>query len=83
MAECSTSAVLFISIDYRLKNDKGTVPEAWADYASRVPSGNASQFLSIYPAQRDAKAAMRWMVANAALYNINTDYITVGGGSAG
>jgi len=26
---------------------------------------------------------MRWIVANADAYNINTDYITVGGGSAG
>ncbi|MEM7511297.1 MAG: alpha/beta hydrolase, partial [Bacteroidota bacterium] len=44
---------------------------------------DASQFLAIYPAHRDAKAALRWLVANAATYNINTDYITIGGGSAG
>jgi acetyl esterase/lipase len=37
----------------------------------------------VYPAHRDAKAALRWIVANADNYNINTDYITVGGGSAG
>ncbi len=74
---------VFISVDYRLQRDKGTVPQEWADYSTNVPSGDSSQFLAIYPAQRDAKAAMRWLVANAEKYHINTDYITVGGGSAG
>ena len=37
----------------------------------------------MYLAQRDAKAALRWIVANANTYNINTDFITVGGASAG
>ena len=37
----------------------------------------------MYPAQRDAKAALRWLVANAETYKINKDYITVGGHSAG
>ena len=37
----------------------------------------------MYAAQRDAKAALRWIVANASTYNINTDFITVGGASAG
>ena len=37
----------------------------------------------MYPAQRDAKAALRWLVANKETYKINTDYITVGGASAG
>ena len=36
-----------------------------------------------YPAHRDAKAALRWILANANNYGINTDYITIGGGSAG
>ena len=39
--------------------------------------------IAMYPAQRDAKAALRWLVANAETYNINKDYITVGGHSAG
>ena len=39
--------------------------------------------MAIYPAHRDAKAALRWVVAHADIYNINPDYITVGGGSAG
>jgi predicted esterase len=37
----------------------------------------------MYPAHRDAKAAIRWLIANANNYNIDTNYITVGGGSAG
>lgn len=74
---------VFISIDYRLKRDKGTVPKKWADFTVNVPKNKAGQFLAVYPALRDAKAALRWIVANAKTYNINTNYITVGGGSAG
>ena len=72
-----------ISIDYRLKRDKGTVPQEWIDYSTNVPSPRVAQFLAMYPAHRDAKAALRWIVAHAKTYSINTDYITVGGGSAG
>ena len=72
-----------ISIDYRLKRDIGTVPQKWLDYAEDVPKKRRRQYLAIYPAHRDAKAALRWVVANAKTYKINTDYITVGGGSAG
>jgi para-nitrobenzyl esterase len=72
------------SINYRLQGDKGTVPETWIQYAqSSVPLANQSQFMAMYPAHRDAKAAMRWLIANADNYNIDTNYITVGGGSAG
>lgn len=74
---------VFVSIDYRLRDDKGSVPQKWLNYASMVPTEQAAQFLAIYPAQRDAKAALRWLVAHAEDYKINTDYITVGGGSAG
>ncbi|MEO1263663.1 MAG: alpha/beta hydrolase [Bacteroidota bacterium] len=74
---------VFISVDYRLRDDKGTVPQEWADYLAGLSSDYAPVFLAIYPAQRDAKAALRWVVANAENYRINTDYITVGGGSAG
>jgi acetyl esterase/lipase len=74
---------VFFSIDYRLKKDKGTVPQEWLDYAVQIPKNKAAQFLAIYPAHRDAKAAIRWVVANADTYKINTNYITVGGGSAG
>ncbi|MCD6354570.1 MAG: carboxylesterase family protein, partial [Prolixibacteraceae bacterium] len=51
---------VFISIDYRLKRDKGTVPQQWADYTKKLPeNARVAQFLAIYPAQRDAKAALR------------------------
>ena len=72
------------SINYRLLGDKGTVPTQWVQYAQNsVPNVNQSQFLAMYPAHRDAKAAIRWLIANANNYNIDTNYITVGGGSAG
>ena len=64
--------------------DKGTVPTQWVQYAQNsVPPVSQSQFLAMYPAHRDAKAALRWLIANANNYNIDTNYIAVGGGSAG
>lgn len=77
---------VFVSIDYRLTGDLGSiftgiVPDEWLNAASQADQ--ARQVIAIYTAQRDAKAAMRWIVANADNYNINTDYVTVGGGSAG
>jgi para-nitrobenzyl esterase len=72
------------SINYRVRTNKGTVPTEWIEYAqNNVPIDEQQQFISVYPAQRDAKAALRWLVANANQYNIDTNYITVGGGSAG
>ena len=37
----------------------------------------------MYPAMRDAKAAVRWVRANAEQYNAAPEYITAIGGSAG
>jgi dipeptidyl aminopeptidase/acylaminoacyl peptidase len=71
------------SIDYRLRGDKGTVPQDWIDASSDIAPENHGQFFAIYPAHRDAKAALRWIVTNADDYHINRNYITVGGGSAG
>ena len=71
------------SIDYRLRDHMGTIPQAWIDVTSVGTPSNLDQIFAIYPAHRDAKAALRWIVANAHNYNINTNYITVGGGSAG
>ena len=71
------------SIDYRLKSDFGTVPQEWIDAAAGQETVNDDEILKIYPALRDSKAAMRWVVANAGHFNINPDYISVGGGSAG
>ena len=36
------------------------------------------QAIAMYTAQRDAKAALRWIVANSSTYGINKDFITVG-----
>ena len=75
---------VFASIDYRLKDSLGTIPVEWANFsATNVPSEFQDSFNAMYPAQRDAKAAMRWLMANKDTYHINEDYITVGGASAG
>ena len=71
------------SIDYRLRKHLGTVPEKFKDYVMSNISKKKAQALAVYPACRDAKAAVRWMYANAETYGVNTRFITVGGGSAG
>ena len=71
---------VFVSIDYRLTGDLGSiftgiVPQEWLDAASLIPDPQqARQILAMYTAQRDAKAAMRWIVANADNYNITVSY---------
>jgi para-nitrobenzyl esterase len=59
------------SINYRLSGDNGTAPAGWA-------GSDAA-----YAAVRDAKAAIRWVRANAVQYEIDPDRITAQGGSAG
>ena len=78
------------SIDYRLLSDRGTVPQQWVDYvvsagadSDSVSMAQVEQSIAIYPAHRDAKAALRWVAENAENYSINMGYMTVGGGSAG
>ena len=71
------------SIDYRLRDHIGTIPQAWIDATSDDSPSNLNQVFAMYPAHRDAKAALRWIMANAQSYHINKDYITLGGGSAG
>lgn len=73
------------SIDYRVLGDKGTVPQQWVDSVMSMDAepGVMAQGLAMYPAHRDAKAALRWIAAHAGDYGINMDYMTVGGGSAG
>ena len=64
---------------------RGMAPQEWIDTAiqgAQNPDG-VQQATAMYLAQRDAKAALRWIVANANSYHINPDYITVGGASAG
>jgi para-nitrobenzyl esterase len=73
-----------ISIDYRLTGDRGTLPARWVQYLEdQVPPSSQGQAAALYPAARDAKAAVRWLYANASTYQLNTDYVTAMGGSAG
>ncbi|WP_299107166.1 alpha/beta hydrolase [uncultured Tenacibaculum sp.] len=81
---------VFVSIDYRTVEDLGTIftgiaPQKWIDITLQNSSspGDTKTSIAMYAAQRDAKAALRWIIANANTYNINSDYITVGGASAG
>jgi predicted esterase len=64
---------------------KGMAPPEWIENAMEGAESieQLQQATAMYLAQRDAKAALRWIVANANTYNINRDYITVGGASAG
>ena len=64
---------------------KGLAPQEWVENALQGAqnSGQVQQATAMYLAQRDAKAALRWIVANSETYNINTNFITVGGASAG
>lgn len=80
---------VFASINYRMldnlgSNHTGIAPQEWIDAVFQLAElENIPTGIVMYAAQRDSKAALRWIIANASSYNINTDYITVGGGSAG
>ena len=72
------------TINYRLANDFGSVPIDWINYVDLYsPTSDKKQHKAVYPAIRDAKAALRWIVVNKNRFRIDTNYITVGGGSAG
>lgn len=63
----------------------GIAPPEWIEFIldGAESTKNVQQGIAMYAAQRDAKAALRWVVANADTYNIDTDEIAVGGASAG
>ncbi|QKX07635.1 carboxylesterase family protein [Aquimarina sp. TRL1] len=63
----------------------GIAPQEWIENALQgsQSADEVQQATAMYLAQRDAKAALRWIVANASTYSINKDFITVGGASAG
>ncbi len=64
---------------------RGIAPQVWIDTTSSQAQSinNFKKGIAMYMAQRDSKAALRWIVANSNTYNINTDFITVGGNSSG
>ncbi len=78
----ATRGWVTISIDYRLAGDYGTIPQSWEDGIQEHTEGGDA-VTAIYAASRDAKAAVRWLYANADTYQINTDYVTALGMSAG
>ena len=71
----SSRGFVVFSIDYRLRDQMGTIPQEWVDASSGGAPSNLNQIYAMYPAHRDAKAALRWIIANADNYHINTDKI--------
>ena len=63
----------------------GIAPKEWVEhtFTGAESTKQIQQSVAMYAAQRDSKAALRWIVANADTYNISTDQIAVGGASAG
>lgn len=64
---------------------KGIAPQEWIEHTlqgAETPK-QVQQSIAMYTAQRDAKAALRWIVEHSGKYQIDTDFITVGGASAG
>lgn len=75
-----------ISINYRLIAAYGSLSTAWGTYVlnnAALSPAEKQQSYAMYPAARDAKAAVRWLYVNASTYGINTNYVTALGGSAG
>ena len=74
------------SINYRLSGDYGTIPDALNELVNNLSflsQDDKDQIKAIYPATRDAKAAIRWINANTGELGISSNHITVIGGSAG
>ena len=63
----------------------GFAPEEWVEhtFTGAESTKQIQQSVAMYAAQRDSKAALRWIVANADTYSIDVDEIAVGGASAG
>ena len=64
---------------------RGIAPSEWIEnaFGGADSEKEIQQAVAMYAAQRDSKAALRWIVANADTYNIDTNEIAVGGASAG
>ncbi|HAA11500.1 MAG TPA: esterase [Cytophagales bacterium] len=76
---------VFISVAYRKMGKIGTLPQEWIDNIPNLPADveDPEQYLAMYPAHRDTKAALRWIMSQKEDHKINEDYVTVGGASAG
>ncbi|MEM1264161.1 MAG: alpha/beta hydrolase [Pseudomonadota bacterium] len=75
-----------VSINYRLLGDYGTLPQSFNDAIDTSPllvNADREQIKAMYPATRDAKAALRWVAANADDLGVDPNRISVIGGSAG
>ncbi|MEK9668803.1 MAG: alpha/beta hydrolase [Deltaproteobacteria bacterium] len=64
---------------------QGIAPQEWIEHTfdGAESTKQIQQSVAMYAAQRDSKAALRWIVANADTYSIDVDEIAVGGASAG
>ena len=71
------------SIDYRVSGDHGTLPSSYPELPTELTEAQIDQAHALYPACRDAKAAIRWINATADDYSVSSDHIAVIGGSAG
>jgi len=71
------------SIDYRVSGDYGTLPSSYPELPAELTEAQIDQAHALYPACRDAKAAIRWISATADDYSVSTDHIAVICGSAG
>ncbi len=75
-----------VAINYRLLGDYGTLPPSFVETIDAVPGltdEDRDQSKAMYAATRDAKAALRWLSANAVEYGSDPNQISVAGGSAG
>jgi len=75
-----------ITPSYRLAFQYGTLPDEMYQALKKWPKfleKDRDAFFAMYPACRDAKAAVRWLYANADSFNVDTNYITSLGYSAG
>ena len=82
--EYASRGWVIFSINYRLAAQRGTVPQSWLNAVQFLPEGtNPDQALAMYPANRDAKAALRWVASQADQYGIDVNHVSVLGGQRG
>lgn len=75
-----------VSLGYRLEAARGTLPAFMNTSIDNFPGLNEAdrnQLKAMYPATRDAKAALRWLVSQAGDLGFDRNNIALIGGSAG